>query len=103
MITDFYNETFTVHNKTESKVNGKLLRVWSTGEDYIGALFTPSIIRTVRWDKQDFVISKNLYCDVSVPINLGDRVTYSGQEFDVVDKDNTNAADHHFAIGLTSR
>ncbi len=103
MITDFYNETFIVQTRTENKVNGKLNRSYSNSGPYNCAGFTPTIVRVVRWDKQDFVISKTLYCATTVPINLGDRATYNSQEYDVIQIENTNNQGHHYKIGLTSR
>jgi len=99
----FYNQNFLVKKKVETKEGGKLKREYIDGGVYIGGLFTPGVDRTVRWGKQDFVVSKNLYCSVDVDIELGDRVIIDEKEFDVIFLEDTNNQQHHYFIGLTSR
>lgn len=102
-IQRFYNQEFTVKVRTETVTKGKVSRGYSSGIVYKGAVFTPGIIRTVRFDKQDFVIGRNLYCAVSTAINMGDIVSIDSIEYDVVHKQDTNNNNHHLKIGLSSR
>jgi len=99
----FYNKDFLVYKRTETKDKGKVVRGYSAGTQYVGAFFRPSTDRTVRWDKQDFVIQEVLYCATSVDISLGDKVTKDNKDFDVVYIQNTNDQNHHYQIGLVSR
>ena len=101
-IEDYYNTSFVLKSRFESKVNGRNVMSWTEFGIYVCAIFTPSTEKTVRFGKQDFIVSKNLYCDAQNPIKLGDIVDIDGAGFDVVSITNTNNLDHHLAVGLYS-
>ena len=103
-IENFMQTDFTVKVRTETKVDGRnKMSYIDDGTIYKCAIFTPGTEKTVRFGKQDFIIGKNLYCRVSVPIKLGDIIIVKGEEYDTVSEVDTNCIEHHRAIGLVSR
>ena len=123
MIEDFFIEPFHIYKKTETKVKGVVNRTYSpisneVIEDppvdppntvpvvFYGGLFTPSQIKTVVAGKQEILVSKNLYCPVSTPLEFGDfiRMVDTGKEYDVIiEPENTAKKDHHLLILLATR
>lgn len=104
MIENYYNTDFNLTTRTESKVDGRRKTIYTLDPTtYKCAIFTPSTARTVRFGGEDYIIQKNLYCDISVPLEHGDYVTVDGGDFTIGNINNTNNIGHHLAISLISR
>lgn len=103
-IEDHFNTLFNLYVKSRSKVGGQYVTSYvKDAIDYFGGIFTPSTIRTVRVGKEDYVILKNLYCSVSVPVSMGDYIEIDSGEFEVGNIKNTNNLNHHYQLELISR
>lgn len=104
MISDYYQTPFTLFSVSETQTNGRLVRSYTENiTEFYCAIFTPSTTVTVSQGKRQFVVEKNLYCVVEVPIKNGDYVEVMGVKFDVVSVSNTNNLNHHLAVGLVTR
>lgn len=102
MIEDYFGTDFTIKTRTEVKLNGRNKMEYIVNPStFKCAIFTPSTHKVVRFGGQDFITSKNLYCDVVTPLVLGDIVTINGEEYDVISI--TNNVGHHLAVGVVSR
>jgi len=103
-ISDHYKTDFTYSVKSESKVNGQLVRGYTPeGNTYKCAIFSKSSVETVVYASAEFVISKVLYCPVSIGFDLGDIIIINGVEYDVVRILDTNNIGHHLQVGLSTR
>lgn len=103
-IQDYMQTDFTISTRSETKVGGRNVMSYTPeGNTYRCAIFTPSISKTVRFGKQDFIISKNLYCNLGTPIKLGDIIIIGGGNYDVISLLDTNNIGHHLALGLIER
>jgi hypothetical protein len=104
MIEKFMNTQFRLYTRSQSQVNGRIQTTYTLNANtFLCAIFSTNTQKTVRFGKQDYIVSRNLYCSTSVPLVLGDYVTINGVEYDVVDIVNTNNLSHHLKVALTSR
>ncbi len=105
MIESRYNTDFTIFNRSELKVDGRIVTTFveDITTTYKCAIFTSTTQRTVSFGKRQFVIEKNLYCSTTTPLALGDYVTVDGNEYDVIFLQNTNNLNHHYTVGLVTR
>ena len=101
MIEDFYKTTFTLSGVTQTKTDGRLVKTYTSKGSFLGAVFTRKGDRVVRFGKQDYIIYKTVYCDVSVPAAFGDKLTVDGFEMIVVSIINTNNENCHLVVDLT--
>jgi len=102
-IEDHFHTSFTFDTKVEAKVGGRLSTSYAPeGNLYTGAFFQQATDKRVVFASTEYVIVKNLYCYVTVPISLGDIVTVDLVKYEVVSKLNTNDLGHHYKIGLAT-
>jgi len=129
MIEDFFTTEFKVYKPTESRVKGVNVRTFApvgttytppppdpqtdpptipvpvfTPTVYYGAFFTPSQLKTVLAGKIDVLVTKTLYCPVTVPLEFGDYVEVGSAKYDVVvEPINTLTLGHHYTTSLSVR
>jgi hypothetical protein len=103
-IEDHYKTPFTFQIKTDTKVDGRLVRSYpEEGNTYKCAIFTKQSAEVVVYGSAEFVIAKVLYCSTVTPLDLGDILTISGVKYDVVRIIDTNNLGHHLQVGLSTR
>jgi len=103
-IEDHMKTDFTLSKYGSVKTDGRLVTGYTPdGFTYLGAVFTAGSAEVVVYASAEFVIVKNLYCRITVPLALGDEVQVDGSRFMVVSLLNTNNLNHHWRAGLTGK
>ncbi len=103
-IEDYMNTPFILLKRSETKEAGRLKTSYTQdATTYTCAIFTPATQKTVVFNKQSYLVAKNLYCSPSVPISDGDVVIINSNEYDVTGITNTNESNHHLSITLITR
>lgn len=102
-IEDYYNTVFNIKTKTTVKIDGTYETVLTLDPvDYMGAFFTEKTTRMVRVGKDDYLVLKKMYCDVSTPIQSGDQVLIGSETYQAVGPNDTNYIGHHYQVDLIS-
>lgn len=98
MIEDYYTTELELLKRVEEKIKGKLTVAYQSYSFFKAAVFVPSTTRTIRYEKQDFILALQVYCSIDIPVCTGDRLISEETNYDVISV--TDSIGHHYELGL---
>lgn len=85
MIESYFTGGIVVKKRTESRgPGGEVIVTYGQPSEIQGRIRFLSGSDRIMGDKETYISDHRLYCGASVDISNGDRVEFSGEEFDVV-------------------
>lgn len=104
MIDNYFTGGIFVHKRNETRSpDGGVAVTYAEGVEILGRIRFLSGSDRIMGDKDTYISDHRLYCGTSVGVSEGDRVEFSGKEYDVVAVNNVMNMGGHLQVELKKR